>query len=91
MPSKTDGIQHRVKLEDNTPISGKPYPLPYAKREESWNKVDSMLEMGEMRSSMSPYASPIVMVKKKDGSNRVCVDLRKLNKITEVDRTHDNG
>ena len=82
MPSKTDGIQHRVKLEDNT---GKPYPLPYAKREEPWNKVDSMLEMGEMRSSMSPNASPIVMVKKKDGSNKVCVDLRKLNKITEVD------
>ena len=38
-----------------------------------------------MRQSTSPYASPIVMVKKKDGSNRVCVDFRKLNKITEVD------
>ena len=40
--------------------------------------------MGVVRSSTSPYASPIVMVKK-DGSNRVCVDFRKLNKITEVD------
>ena len=41
--------------------------------------------MGVVRPSTSPYASPIVMVKKKDGSNRVCVDFRKLNKITEVD------
>ena len=38
-----------------------------------------------VRPSTSPYSSPIVMVKKKDGSNRVCVDFRKLNKITEVD------
>ena len=41
--------------------------------------------MGVVRPSMPPYASPIVMVKKKDGSNRVCVDFRKLNKITEED------
>ena len=54
-------------------------------REELRNEVDSMLEMGVVRPSTSPYASPIVMVKKKDGSNRVRVDFRKLNKITEVD------
>ena len=47
--------------------------------------MDTMLEMGVVRPSTSPYVSPIVMVKKKDGSNRVCVDFRKLNKITEVD------
>ena len=41
--------------------------------------------MGVVRPSTSSYASPIVMVKKKDGPNRVCVDYRKLNKITEVD------
>ena len=41
--------------------------------------------MGVVRPSMPPYASPIIMVKKKDGSNRVCVDFRKLNKITEED------
>ena len=44
-----------------------------------------MLEMGVVRPSTSPYMSPIVMVRKKDGSNRECVDFRKLNKITEVD------
>ena len=84
MPRETDVIQHRVKLTDNTPIHCKPNHLPYAMREELQNEVDSsMLEMGEVRTSTSPYASSIVMVKKKDGSNRVCVDFRKLNKISE--------
>ena len=41
--------------------------------------------MGVVRPSTSPYASPIIMVKKKNDSNRVCVDFRKMNKITEVD------
>ena len=45
-----------------------------------------MLEMGEMRPSTSPYSSPIAMIKKKDGSKRVCVDFRKLTNITEVDQ-----
>ena len=56
----------------------------YIVREELWNEVDSMLEMGVVRPSPSPYTLHIVMVKKKDGSNMVCVDFRKLNKITEV-------
>ena len=64
MPRETEVIQHRVKLKDSTPIHCKPYPLPYAKRQEIWNEVGSMLEMGEMRPSTLPYASPIVMVKK---------------------------
>ena len=74
-----------MKLADDTPIRCKPYPLPYATGEELLNEVDSMLEMGVVRPSMSPYASPIIMVKKKDGSDRVCLDFRKLNKITKVD------
>ena len=85
MPRETDLIQHRVKLTDDTPICCKPYPLPYAMREELRNEVDSMLEMRVVRPLTSPYASLIVMVKTKDGSNRVCVDFRELNKVTEVD------
>ena len=74
MPGETDVIQHQIRLTDDTPIRCKPYPLPYAMREELRNEVDTMLEMGVVRPSTSPYASPIIMVKKKDGSNRVCVD-----------------
>ena len=85
MPEKTDEIQHRMKLTDNTSIPCMPYPLPYAMREELRNEVDSMLEIGVVRPSTSSYASPIVMVKKKDGSNKVFAEHRKLNKTTEGD------
>ena len=71
----TDVIQHRVKLTDDTPICCKPYPLPYALREELQNEEDSMLEMGVVRRSMLPYVSLIIMVKKKDSCNRVCLAL----------------
>ena len=77
-------IKHRVKLTDETPIHCKPI---LAARHEGrvMAEVDSMLEMGVVRLSTLPYASLIVMVKKKHGSNRVCVDFRKLNKINKVD------
>ena len=58
MPRESDVIQHRVELTDDTPIRCKPYPM----REELRNEVDSMLEMGVVRPSTSPYTSPIVMV-----------------------------
>ena len=85
IPEETDVIQHQIKLTDYTPIRCKPYPLLYAVREDLRNEVHGMLEMGVVRLSTLPYTSPIVMVKKKDGSNRVCIDFRELNKITEED------
>ena len=84
MPGETDVIQHQIKLTNDTSIRCITYPLLYAMRKELSNEVDSMLEMGVVRPSTSPYASNIVMVKKKDDSNRVCVDFRKLNKLTKV-------
>ena len=69
IPKETDVIQHRVKLTDDTRIRCGLYPL---------------LKIEVVRPSTSPYASPIIMVKTKAGSNRVCVDFRKLSKITKV-------
>ena len=77
MPRETGVIQHRVKLTNDTLICCKPCRLPYAMREELRNEVDSMLEMGTVRPLTSPYVSPIVIIKKKDGSYRACVDFRK--------------
>ena len=53
-------------------------------REQLQNEGDNMLEMGVVGYNASPYPSPIIMVKK-DGSNRVCLDFRKLNKITKLE------
>ena len=44
-----------------------------------------MMDTGIARESSSPYASPLVIVKKKDGSNRMCVDYRKLNLVSVTD------
>ncbi|GFR73373.1 zinc finger protein [Elysia marginata] len=44
-----------------------------------------MEDLEIIRKSSSPYSSPVVVVKKKDGSNRVCIDYRRLNKITTFD------
>ena len=44
-----------------------------------------MLQLKIIREYHSPYSSPVVVVRKKDGTNRVCVDYRKLNKVTVCD------
>ena len=54
-------------------------------RESLRKDITDMIKMGVIRESSSPYASPVVVVKKKDNKNRVCVDYRKLNKLTVFD------
>ena len=78
-------VQHHINLTPNEPVRSKPYPVPYSMRESLKKDIDIMMKMGVIRESNSPYASLVVVVKKKDGSNRVCVDYRKLNKLTIFD------
>ena len=54
-------------------------------RESLRKDIADMIKMGVIRESSSPYASPVVVVKKKDNTNRVCVDYRKLNKLIVFD------
>ena len=69
------------------PVRSKPYTIPYNTRESLKRYIRDMEKMGVIRESKSPYSSPVVIVRKKDGTNRVCVDFRKLNRITEFDPT----
>ena len=85
VPGRTDVIEHEIELIDEDPVRSRPYPLSYAVRQNLKEEIDQMLNLGIIRPSTSAYASPIVIVKKKDGSNRICVDYRKLNKITVSD------
>ena len=84
IPGKTNMIEHKIELTDNNPIKSRPYPLPYAMRKILKKEIEDMLSLGIIRESNSPFASPIVIVKK-DGSDRNCFNYQKLNKLTVAD------
>ncbi|GBM70266.1 Retrovirus-related Pol polyprotein from transposon 297 [Araneus ventricosus] len=77
--------QHRINTGDHPPIKQYPRCLPLARKEEADHLVKDMLGNGIIEESSGPWVSPIVLVKKKDGSTRFCVDYRKLNEITKKD------
>ena len=85
IPGRASVIEHKIDLNDDRPIGCKPYPLPYAKRGEIRKDIKNMMDTGIVRESSSPYASPLVVVKKKNGSNRMCVEYQKLNLVTVAD------
>ena len=82
---KTDLIKHEIRTTTDQPIKQRPRRFPLNKREEGREQVEAMLKDGIIEPSSSPWASPVVLVKKKDGSLRFCVDYRKLNSVTIKD------
>ena len=79
---ETDVITHRINTGTSPPIRQHPRRLPYAYREETRKQITEMLDQGVITPSHSPWASPIVLVRKKDGSFRFCIDYRRLNSVT---------
>lgn len=75
-----------IKLTDDSPVSYKPYRLPFAERKIVRDMIDNLLANDIVRESNSPFASPIVLVRKKNNDYRLCVDYRALNKKTIKDR-----
>ncbi|GKA69210.1 putative mitochondrial protein [Tanacetum coccineum] len=78
---------HQISLVPNTPpINIRPYRHPPNQKDVIKLMVKELLESRVIRTSQSPFSSHIVMVKKKDGSWRMCVDYRQLNKYTVKDK-----
>ena len=82
---RTDVVTHGIDVSNAEPFRQRPRRLPFAQRENAASQIDSMLKQDVIERSNSPWASPIVLVKKKDGSLRFCIDYRKLNSITKKD------
>ena len=82
---KTDVAKHRIDLVDERPLKQRLRRAAIVHQEVIDQEVQKMLDLDIIEPSDSPWASPVVMVKKKDGSWRFCVDYRKLNDATRKD------
>ena len=82
---KCNIIKHAIKITDPQPFKECYRRIPPHLYEEVKAHVQEMVEVGAIRKSFSPWASAVVLVKKKDGGLRFCIDLRKLNNRTVKD------
>jgi hypothetical protein len=73
---------HTIKTTSETPLFFRPYRNSQAEQEEIDTQVQGLLNKGCVRPSTSPWAAPVVLAKKKDGTWRFCIDYRGLNNIT---------
>ncbi|KAL6455474.1 hypothetical protein MHYP_G00361030 [Metynnis hypsauchen] len=81
----TTAVTHRIATVDELPVRQRPYRVSVDKQELIKKEIEDMKEKGIIRASMSPWASPVVLVPKKEGGVRFCVDYRKLNTKTHLD------
>lgn len=79
---RTNMVEHEIDVQESQPIKSKPYKVSQWEREIIDKQLQEMLETNVIRPSQSPWASPVVLVKKKDGSPRFRVDHRKVNAVT---------
>ncbi len=84
-PKFSSVVEHVIDTGDHPPIKQRSYRTAHKVQEQIREQVNEMLENGIIRGSNSPWASPVVLVLKKDGSVRFCTDYRKLNAITRKD------
>ena len=82
---RTDLVQFKIDTGDAIPKKQPVRRVPFAVRNEVQHQLKLMEEMGVVQPSISPWASPIVLVRKKDGTLRFCVDYRALNSVTKKD------
>ena len=81
----TGFVKHRINLTDFSPFKQRHRKIPHSMHKEVRDHLQQLLDAGIIRRSQSPWASNVVLVRKKDNSLRLCVDFRQLNKRTVKD------
>ncbi|GKG11251.1 hypothetical protein Tco_0342651, partial [Tanacetum coccineum] len=80
-------VEFRIELvPEATPVARAPYRLTLSELKELSDQLNELLEKGFIRPSSSPWGALVLFVKKKDGSFRMCIDYRELNKLTIKNR-----
>ena len=82
---RTDKVKHQIKLSDQTPFKHRPRPIRPQDLDAVRRHLQELSEAGVIQESESPFSSPIVVVRKKNGDVRLCIDYRKLNLQTIKD------
>ncbi|MCJ8730139.1 hypothetical protein PDJAM_G00180710 [Pangasius djambal] len=82
---RTDKVKHQIRLSDETPFKHRPRPIRPQDLDAVRRHLQELSEAGVIRESESPFSSPIVVVRKKNGEVRLCIDYRKLNLQTIKD------
>ena len=82
---ETDLVSMEINTEGASPRRQAPRRMPFIVRQEVAKQLEEMQRNGVVEPSSSPWSSPVVMVRKKDGSHRFCVDYRALNAVTKAD------
>ena len=85
VPGLTKLEEHTITLNTATAIRRKSYPVPFAKVTDIETEVKKMMTMAIIKPSKSPFCSPLLLIKKTDGSLRPVVDFRLLNRATVFD------
>ena len=84
-PGRTKSSTFSINTGDHDPVCSAPYRIPPKWKEEVRKQLDDLLELGIIVPSVSPWASSVVTVRKKDGGIRICVDYRAVNACTLPD------
>ncbi|GFY55969.1 putative blastopia polyprotein [Trichonephila inaurata madagascariensis] len=82
---KTTDIELSITVTDDKPIYHSPRRLPFTERDIVDKQIDEWTQNGIIEPCSSDYASQVLVVRKKDGSPRVCIDFRKLNRVLVKD------
>lgn len=83
---KTQTTEMSIRVTSEDPVVYQPYRMPLKEKEILQGLIQDLLTHGIIQESVSPYASPVLLIKKKTGDYRMCIDFRRLNAITVKDK-----